>query len=328
MSYGINNAQTMSSGRLTNSQMGLPSGMPRGIDPAGMSRGLDRLEHPPAMQRGVGPPELPYAGTALSSNQTIDLTPSSPPGGRKQKVLEQEIDYMKSSQHYVVTRFVFECGKKLEAQCLTIATAASLFHKFFQATKICDYDPYLIGATCLYLAGKVEDDHLKLRDVINVVHSTLHRSLEPLALGDQYWNTRDAIVHAELLVLRMVKFQVKFSHPHKYLLHYLKSLRDWISTEVWAKYPIARTSWSMLQDLYHDQRVLETDPTLTALATIQLALETYGIQVPFVGGGSEKGWFKVFNDSVTKEKLWDVMAWILEVYAKEAEVIQPLMIQS
>ena len=28
------------------------------------------------------------------------------------------------------------------------------------------------------LAGKVEDDHLKLRDVINVVHSTLHRKKE------------------------------------------------------------------------------------------------------------------------------------------------------
>jgi len=232
---------------------------------------------------------------------------------------------MKSTQNYVVARFVFECGKKLEAAVTTIATAASLFHKFFQATKLTDYDPYLIAATCLYLAGKVEDDHLKLRDVINVVHSTLHRNLEPLALGDQYWNTRDAIVHAELLILRMVKFQVKFSHPHKYLLQYLKSLRDWMSTEVWAKYPIARTSWAMLQDLYHDQRVLDTDPPIIALATIQLALETYGIQVPFVG---DKNWFKVFHESVTKDKLWEVMAWILEVYAKEAEVIQPLMIQS
>ena len=33
------------------------------------------------------------------------------------------------------------------------------------------------------------------------------------------------------------------------------------------------------QDLYHDPRVLEPEPSLTAIACIQLALETFGIQV-------------------------------------------------
>ena len=39
------------------------------------------------------------------------------------------------------------------------------------------------------------------------------RTLEPLALGDEYWNIRDAIVQTELFVLRMVGFQV--GTPHK-----------------------------------------------------------------------------------------------------------------
>jgi hypothetical protein len=35
----------------------------------------------------------------------------------------------------------------------------------------------LIAAACLYIAGKAEDtDHLRLRDLVNVVHSTLHKS--------------------------------------------------------------------------------------------------------------------------------------------------------
>jgi hypothetical protein len=38
---------------------------------------------------------------------------------------------MKSDKHYVVAHFVLECGKKLKAKCLTIATAAALFHQFF-----------------------------------------------------------------------------------------------------------------------------------------------------------------------------------------------------
>ena len=68
---------------------------------------------------------------------------------------------------------------------------SSLFHKFCAATSLSDYDPYLLAATSLYLAGKViaeeeldilmssnfqvEDNHLKLRDVINIVQSVLHR---------------------------------------------------------------------------------------------------------------------------------------------------------
>jgi len=108
--------------------------------------------------------------------------------------ITKQIDYMKSDCQFVVTHFILECGKKLEANTITICTAACLFNKFCSSTNISDYDPYLIAGTCLYLAGKVEDNHLKLRDVINIVHSVLHRTLEPLPLSDQYWNTRDAIV--------------------------------------------------------------------------------------------------------------------------------------
>ena len=36
----------------------------------------------------------------------------------------------------------------------------------------------------------------------------IFRNLEPLSLGDEYWNIRDAIVQTELLVLRMVAWQV------------------------------------------------------------------------------------------------------------------------
>ena len=61
----------------------------------------------------------------------------------------------------------------------------------------------------------MKDDPLKIRDVINVTHNTLHRGSAPLELGDEYWNMRDAIVQAELLIMRMLKFEVTIVHPHK-----------------------------------------------------------------------------------------------------------------
>lgn len=73
----------------------------------------------------------------------------------------------------------------------------------------------LIASTSLYLAGKVKDEPIKVRDVINVSRNTLHRGSGPLDLGEEYWNMRDAIVQAELLMMRMLKFEVTIVHPHK-----------------------------------------------------------------------------------------------------------------
>jgi len=73
----------------------------------------------------------------------------------------------------------------------------------------------LIASTCLYLASKIKDDPLKIRDVINVSHNTLFRGSHPLDLADHYWAMRDAIFQAELLIMRMIKFQVPLTDPHK-----------------------------------------------------------------------------------------------------------------
>ena len=87
-----------------------------------------------------------------------------------------QIDYLKSDKPFVVARFIFECGNKLNAKVLTISTALQLLHRFNKTTQNTQYDNYLVSAACLYLAGKVEDnDHIRIRDIINVVYTTIHR---------------------------------------------------------------------------------------------------------------------------------------------------------
>lgn len=65
------------------------------------------------------------------------------------------------------------------------------------------------------MASKIQDDSIKLRDVINVSHGTLFRGSSPLELGDRYWSMRDAIIQAELLIMRMIKFQFATVDPQK-----------------------------------------------------------------------------------------------------------------
>lgn len=44
---------------------------------------------------------------------------------------------------------------------------------------------------------------------------TLHPKREPLNIGEEYWTMRDSVVQTELLIMRMLQFQVNFNHPHK-----------------------------------------------------------------------------------------------------------------
>lgn len=44
---------------------------------------------------------------------------------------------------FTAARFAFECGMKLQAQPLTIATAAVLLHRFFKEVDISNYDSFV-----------------------------------------------------------------------------------------------------------------------------------------------------------------------------------------
>ena len=204
-----------------------------------------------------------------------------------------EIDYLKSDKPFVVCRFITECMNKLDAKATTGATALALFHRYNQGSPDASYDPYLIACSCIYLSGKADNDHLKLRDVINVTQTTLKKTNEPLDLNDEYYAIREAIVQAELLLLRMINFKVQVEHPHKYLLHYLKSLKEWFSPDVWERYPVAETSWSILQDFYHDPSVVQLDNALISLACIKVALQSFGIAVPY--SKIDKPWHSVLH---------------------------------
>ncbi|CAG9764289.1 unnamed protein product [Ceutorhynchus assimilis] len=213
--------------------------------------------------------------------------------------------------------FVFECGKKLNGQPLTLATAAVILHRFFKEMDHSNYDPYLIASSALYLAGKVKDDPLKIRDIINVAHNTLHRGSTPLEIGEEYWNMRDGIVQAELLIMRALKFEVGTIHPHKYMLHYFKSMEGWLGKDVWDNIPIAKLATCFLQDLHLDPAVLDYSPQHIAVASISLALQCYGVQLPLMEDLDDEAWYSVFVKDLQKDKHWEIMEKIMEVFSKE-----------
>ncbi|XP_063065403.1 cyclin-Q [Engraulis encrasicolus] len=217
--------------------------------------------------------------------------------------------------HFRVCRFIIETGVKLGMKSLPVATACALYHRFFRTASLDVYEPYLVAMSAIYLAGKVEEQHLRTRDIINVCHRFFHPGSEPMELDNKFWELRDSVVQCELLILRQLNFQVANEHPHKYLLHYLVSVRNLVNRHAWARTPIAETAWALLKDSYHGVVCVKHAPQHLALAVLYLAIQSYGVEFPT----GELEWWQALCDDISRGEIDEIMSDLLHLYDMEAK---------
>ncbi|XP_029465062.1 cyclin-Q isoform X2 [Rhinatrema bivittatum] len=220
-------------------------------------------------------------GGSSSSSSSREPEPGQPQQGSEEKAAGE------TRTHFKITRFIMEAGVKLGMQSVPIATACMVYHRFFREASLEVYDPYLVAMSAIYLAGKVEEQHLRTRDIINVSHRYLHPGSETLELDSHFWELRDSIVQCELLMLRLLNFQVSFQHPHKYLLHYLLSLKHWMNRYSWERTPVAAAAWALLRDSYHGALCLE---------------------------------HKVFSEDLTEPVILGIVSELLQLYLLDTEI--------
>ena len=249
---------------------------------------------------------------------TNEFSGSIPNGTASKSKLQHnpDVDYTKNITKFSAARYVIEVCTKLDTHVLTTATALSYFHSFYLHSTFEDFDPFTIGCTCIHLASKVADDDIRIRDIINVGFCCIKRDAEPLML-EPYFTLRDSLTQAELLVMRVLGFKLKLDLPHKYLLHYLRAVEDWVGRQVTDKIPVNETSWQILQDAYHDDIVVKTNPEALAATCLSIALEMFGIVVPHE---LETPWYSILHESCTKETVSCLSLKILSLYEKDAQL--------
>lgn len=75
----------------------------------------------------------------------------------------------------------------------------------------------------------------------------------------------------------------------QYLLHYLSSVKSLVNRHAWSRAPVAETSWALLRDCYHGAMCIRHTPQHIAIATLYLAVNSYGVELP----AGEREWWKV-----------------------------------
>jgi len=201
--------------------------------------------------------------------------------------------------------FLQETGMKLSLPQLTIATAIVFFHRFYATRKFSEFDRHIIGTTCLFLAGKVEETPKKLKDIIVVTELYRCKDLVPPKKpldpeGQEFNELREKILTHELIVLQTIAFDMTIEHPYKYLLMYVKQIQG--------NRNLAQVAWNFVNDSLRTTLCLQFKPQLIASAAIYLASKFLKYQLP----EGPKPWWEVFH--AREDDLKEISNQILDLY--------------
>eukprot|EP00112_Aurelia_sp_Birch-Aquarium-sp1_P021369 Seg5742.1 transcript_id=Seg5742.1/GoldUCD/mRNA.D3Y31 product=Cyclin-Q protein_id=Seg5742.1/GoldUCD/D3Y31 len=233
---------------------------------------------------------------------------------------EEDQFYLK--ENFNQTSLICEACKRLRLSSVTLFMACAIYHRFHQRTKGSDLqrkfkDIDILGPTALYLASKVKEEPLKIRDVINVCYRILHPQDLPLEIGGRYWSLRDSVLNCELFILRVLNFDVSFESPHMYLQSYLNSLKNWVAPPEWNKSNVSQLSWNLLQDSFHLPICIKTKPAILSVAILKTAVDCTSLDISIEG--SEKQWWQGFHPYVKETELQDISSTVLQIYLLQSK---------
>ncbi|KAK0560358.1 hypothetical protein OC844_003803 [Tilletia horrida] len=133
-------------------------------------------------------------------------------------------------------QLIQQAGILLQLPQVAMATAQVLFQRFWFVSSMKHFSIKDICMGALYLACKLEEQSIRGRNLINVfdflVQRAVHiaernpgpRSLELAGLVEDFYDTKDALVVAEMQILKRLGFQVQVNLPFATLVNYLKLL--------------------------------------------------------------------------------------------------------
>ncbi|KAF5358451.1 hypothetical protein D9756_001710 [Leucocoprinus leucothites] len=214
-------------------------------------------------------------------------------------------------------KLIHQAGVLLKQKQVAVATAQILFQRFYYVTSMKHFGVGDIGMGALYLASKLEECPIRMRDLINVYDVLLQRAthiIEPMAetpfkyrpmsyFGQGFYDLKEGLVVAEMQILKRLGFNVHVVLPYGTLINYLQVLGLIKHENTCSK------AWGYLNDaLQTPVYTLYQVPTIVC-AAILLTLRHMNISLPSEPSNS---WWELFDASW--EDMWNVCGYIMRLY--------------
>ncbi|KAF4320674.1 hypothetical protein BBO99_00001272 [Phytophthora kernoviae] len=232
------------------------------------------------------------------------------------------IDPSTERQHrFFGCELIQEAGVLLRLPQVVMATAQTLFQRFYYRKSLRQFDAFRVAISCLFLAAKVEERPKRIKDVLTVFYAMLRRRKWKRTVVSQQLVDLDGATYSQwrmwlIMVERQVLIDMGFSvynvteHPHKYVLYYVKVLDG--SSQ------LAQRAWGYINDSLRSDLCVRYSAQVIACSAIFLASRYQGVALP-----ENPPWYSLFG--VNKQQLYAVSVAIMELYKQEKiEWLEPL----
>ncbi|KAG2348512.1 cyclin-L1 [Suillus weaverae] len=255
---------------------------------------------------------MPADLVPLASTSQIERTPSREDGIPAD--LEEDL-------RAFGCKLIHEAGILLKQKQVAVATAQILFQRFWYTTSMKQFGIGDIGMGALYLASKLEECPLRMRNLINIYDLLLQRTSHALSpkskdlfkyapmsyFGNTFYDLKDALVVAEMQILKRLGFNVHVVLPYGTLINYLRVLGLTSRKDACAR------AWGFLNDaLQTPVYALYAVPTIVS-AAILLASRQLGISLP---SAPPQCWWDLFD--APWEDVWSVCGYVMRLYRERA----------
>ncbi|CAH1261884.1 CCNK [Branchiostoma lanceolatum] len=226
-------------------------------------------------------------------------------------------------------RFIIDAGTALGLKPQTFATGVVYFHRFYMFHTFKDFNRYVTGACCLFLAGKVEETPKKCRDIIKTARALLNdKQFAPF--GDDPKIQQEEVMTLERILLQTIKFDLQVEHPYMYILKYAKSLKEDAQSLTLDKnklHKLVQMAWTFVNDSLCTTLCLQWEPQIIAIAIMHLAgrLTKFDMLGAVQSNADKpvKNWWDRFEEDVSLELLEDICHQVLDLYSQPQGIQTP-----
>jgi len=191
-------------------------------------------------------------------------------------------DYFLASVPFLI--FIQKVGEQAGVKQPVISTATVYFKRLYLKNSFSTYDPLLVAATCLFLAGKTEESPIKVDDLIKYSTNQCFRIAQ-----EKFKYAKKEIMDFECELSEELKFNFLIFHPYVPLVQYIADLR---------LFHLLQHSWNIVNDSYRVDVILLFPPYLIALGAIYMALITFDNPTnPSLGMDDLRTWIQEINVS-------------------------------
>lgn len=242
----------------------------------------------------------------IYESDKLDNTPSYLDGISRDAEMKMRIDGV---------RFIQYLGnKELELHYCTVATGAVFFHRFYMFHSFNKFPIHPMAATCLFLAGKVEETPKKSNDIVKFSRNLLSATDFAKFGADP----KEEILTLERVLLQTIRFDLEIEHPYDHLVSYVKHIvaeKKGIRGDAIQK-ELLQSGWTFLNDSCCTTVCLQYEPEIVAVAMILLACKTGEFEVvDWDNRKSEhKYWWDAYIENLDELTLENICHQILDFY--------------